>query len=274
VSGVELSRVSVSYDGVLVLDEVALAVPSGGWVCLIGPNGAGKTTLLRSIAGLVAFSGVIRVADRPVSVLGRRDLSRLIAYVPQRSQVPESMTVTDYLLLGRTPYIHYLGMEGRRDRAVVAGVMNRLDLTDIADRPLGSLSGGELQRAILGRALAQQAPVLLLDEPTSALDVGHQQQVLEMVDALRREQGLTVVSAMHDLTLAGQFADRLTLLAGGVAVASGTARAVLTEGAIRRYYGAAVRILHGPEGGVLVIPIRSETEAAEAVPATGHERHR
>jgi iron complex transport system ATP-binding protein len=269
-SGVELDRVSVSYDGVRVLDEVTLAVPPGAWVCLIGPNGAGKTTLLRSIAGLVAYSGEVRLAGRPAARFGRRDLSRLIAYVPQRSQVPEAMSISDYLLLGRTPYIHYLGTEGRRDMSIVAGVMNRLELTDLAGRPLGSLSGGELQRAILGRALAQQAPILLLDEPTSALDVGHQQQVLELVDALRREQGLTVVSAMHDLTLAGQFADRLTLLAGGAAVSSGPARKVLTEGAIRRYYGAAVRVLQGPEGGVLVIPTRSEAppedRGSEAVP--------
>jgi cobalamin transport system ATP-binding protein len=256
VSGVDVDRVSVSYDGSRVLDEVTLDVSPGGWVCLIGPNGAGKTTLLRSIAGLAAFSGRVHVGDRPVAGLGRRDLARLLAYVPQRSHVPEGMTITDYLLLGRTPYVHYLGKEGRRDLAVVAAVMSRLELRDLAGRSLGSLSGGELQRAILGRALAQQAPVLLLDEPTRALDVGHQQQVLELVDALRREESLTVISAMHDLTLAGQFADELLLLDGGRAIASGSARTVLTEEAIRRHYGATVRVVDDPVGGVLVIPLR------------------
>jgi iron complex transport system ATP-binding protein len=251
-----MDRVSVSYDGARVLREVTLGVPPGGWICLIGPNGAGKTTLLRSIAGLVPFAGRVRVGERRVDRLDRRELSRLIAYVPQRSQVPEAMTVTDYLLLGRTPYIHYLGTESRRDLGVVAGIVNRLELRDLAGRPLGSLSGGELQRAILGRALAQQAPVLLLDEPTSALDIGHQQQVLELVDALRREQSLTVVTAMHDLTLAGQFPDELLLLDGGRAVAWGTARDVLTEGTIERHYGARVQVAAAPGGGVLVVPMR------------------
>jgi iron complex transport system ATP-binding protein len=270
VSGVEVDRVTVSYDGTRVVDEVTLDVPPGGWVCLIGPNGAGKTTLLRSIAGLVAFSGVVHVKDRPVARLGRRELARLMAYVPQRSQVPDGMTITDYLLLGRTPYIHYLGTEGRRDLAVVAAVMRRLELRDLAGRPLGSLSGGELQRAILGRALAQQAPVLLLDEPTSALDVGHQQQVLELVDALRREERLTVISAMHDLTLAGQFADELLLLDGGRTVASGPARTVLTERTIERHYGAKVRVVDDQGRGVLVVPIRDGAESrAESTGAVG-----
>ena len=264
-SGVELDGVSVSYEGARVLGEVSLGVPAGAWICLIGPNGAGKTTLLRSIAGLVDFAGRISVSDRPVDRLGRRELSRLMAYVPQRSQVPEAMTVTDYLLLGRTPYIHYLGTESRRDLGIVAGVMNRLELRALAGRPLGSLSGGELQRAILGRALAQQARVLLLDEPTSALDIGHQQQVLELVDALRSEQSLTVVTAMHDLTLAGQFADELLLLDGGRAVAWGPARDVLTEGTLERHYGARVRVVEAPAGGVQVIPMReSRTEGAGA----------
>jgi iron complex transport system ATP-binding protein len=123
-------------------------------------------------------------------------------------------------------------------------------------RPLGSLSGGELQRVILGRAFAQRAPVLVLDEPTSALDVGHQQQVLELVDSLRKEQDLTIISAMHDLTLAGQFADRLILLRDGGIVAEGTAEQVLTEKAIGSHYGASVKVVRA-NGTVVVVPTRS-----------------
>jgi iron complex transport system ATP-binding protein len=167
------------------------------------------------------------------------------------------MTVADYVTLGRTPYIPYLGMEGSRDLEVVSAVLERLELAPLADRPLGSLSGGEGQRAVLARALAQEAPVLLLDEPTAALDVGHQQQVLELVDELRRERGLTVLSAMHDLTLAGQFAEQLVLLDDGRTVASGPARAVLTEATIRRHYGASVRILVDADGGIAVLPTRT-----------------
>ncbi|MGH2699205.1 MAG: ABC transporter ATP-binding protein, partial [Actinomycetota bacterium] len=215
------------------------------------------TTVLRAIAGLLPHSGFVELTGIAASSLDRRRLSQLVAYVPQRPTIPTSMSVTDYVLMGRTPYIPYLGTEGRRDMQVAADVIERLDLGSFAGRPLGSMSGGEVQRAVLGRALAQQAPLLLLDEPTAALDVGHQQQVLELIDELRTEHALTVISAVHDLTLAGQFADRLMLLSGGRAVAEGSAHAVLTESVIREHYGATVRILEGTDGSVVVIPIRS-----------------
>ena len=262
-TAVSLSGVSVAYDGLPVLRGVSTRVGPGDWLALIGPNGAGKTTLLRAVAGLLPHRGRVALGDVDVSAAPRRRLARLVAYVPQRPTLPEAMTVADYVLLGRTPYVPYLGTETRRDRRIVAEVLDRLDLGPLRDRPLGSLSGGEAQRAVLGRALAQRAPVLLLDEPTAALDVGHQQQVLELVDALRTEGGLTVLSAMHDLTLAGQFADRLLLLVGGRAVAEGPAAVVLTEGAIREHYGARVRILQDARGGVVVVPHREPPTRAE-----------
>jgi len=135
------------------------------------------------------------------------------------------------------------------------GALRRLELEGFAERPLGSLSGGELQRAVLARALAQEAPVLLLDEPTTALDLGRQQLVLELVDALRAD-GLTVVTTMHDLTLAGQYAERLVLLDGGSVVAEGTAAEVLSAPNVASHYGANVRIVED-EGGVFVLPVRS-----------------
>lgn len=267
-TAVEVSGVSVSYDGVPVVRELSVRVPGGEWLGLIGPNGAGKTSLLRAVAGLVPHAGRIALEGAEVSAMTRRRLSQTVAYVPQRPVIPEGMVVTDYVLLGRTPYIPYLGTETRRDREVVADVLDRLELRELAERPLGSLSGGEVQRAVLARALAQQAPVLLLDEPTAALDVGHQQQVLELVDGLRGEHGLTVVSAMHDLTLAGQFADRLVLLSGGRAVAEGPATDVLTEGLIREHYGARVRILRDARGGIVVVPTRKpRPTAVEEAPA-------
>jgi iron complex transport system ATP-binding protein len=166
------------------------------------------------------------------------------------------MTVTDYVLMGRTPYISYLGSEGSTDVRVVADALDRLELGELADRALETLSGGELQRALLARALVQEAPVLLLDEPTAALDVGHQQQALELVDQLRAERSLTVLSAMHDLTLAAQFAEELALLDRGAVVAFGPPRAVLHEDAIRTHFGASVRVVDD-ENGIVVIPTRS-----------------
>jgi iron complex transport system ATP-binding protein len=266
---VEVAHLCVAHNGRPVLRDLNLRVSAGGWLGLIGPNGAGKTTLLRAVAGLVPFSGHARVADSPVAVSGRRRLAQLVAYVPQRPELPATMTVTDYVLLGRTPYISYLGMESSGDLQVVSGVLERLELAPLAERPLGSLSGGEGQRAVLARALAQEAPVLLLDEPTAALDVGHQQQVLELVDELRRERALTVISAMHDLTLAGQFAEQLVLLDGGRMVASGSTRSVLTEATIRRHYGASVRILVDADGGIAVLPTRTGRSVARQVDGSG-----
>ena len=270
-TALDLRDVSVWFDGTPALKELSLSVPTGAWVSVIGPNGAGKTTLLRGIAGLVRCGGEIRLGGAAISSLGRRALAQLVAFVPQRPSISPTMTVTDYVLMGRTPYISYLGSESRADLEVVADVLERLELGPFADRALGSLSGGELQRVVLGRALAQQATVLLLDEPTSFLDIGHQQQVLAMVDELRLEHGLTIVTTMHDLTLAGQFADTLLLLDGGRAVAAGPARTVLTEGTIREHYGASVRVLDGPEGGILVIPVRPQRKVPSRSPADSDE---
>jgi iron complex transport system ATP-binding protein len=182
------------------------------------------------------------------------------------------MTVTDYVLLGRTPYITLFGTESRHDRAVAAGVLARLELDELATRVLGSLSGGEAQRAVLGRALAQEAPLLLLDEPTAALDVGHGQHVLELVDELRAERGLTVVAAMHDLTLAGEFSDRLALLAAGRVIAEGTAREVLRERVLARHYGAELRIIEDGSGGIVVLPRHRPRPAIEGIDADAWRR--
>ena len=253
---VTIERLAVAYNGTRVVDGLSIAIGGGEWTTVIGPNGAGKTTVLRAIAGLVDYSGEIRLGDRDVHEIGRRSLAQTVAYVPQRPYIPVSMSVTDYALMGRTPYISYLGVEGRGDLAAVAEVLERLELGPFADRALGSLSGGEVQRAVLARALAQQTEILLLDEPTSALDVGYQQQVLELVDSLRREDRLTVVSTMHDLTLAGQFADSLLLLDSGRAVVCGPPPEVLHEDTIRRHYGASVRVISEPGGGLVVVPTR------------------
>jgi iron complex transport system ATP-binding protein len=260
---VELRGVSVALDGRPVLTGLGLAIAGGSRLGLIGPNGSGKTTLLRAIAGLVPYQGEIRIGDDPGGSLSRRELARRIAMVPQNPVIPAGITVAEYVLMGRTPYIPTFGTESRRDREIVASVLEHLDLAALADRRLEALSGGERQRAVLARALAQQAPVLLLDEPTTGLDVGHQQQVLELVDTLRDDLDLTVVSAMHDLTLAGQFADQLVLLDGGRVAAAGPARAVLTEEVIARHYHASVRVLEDPGGGLVVVPVRPPVHTAE-----------
>jgi iron complex transport system ATP-binding protein len=251
VTVLSLERLTVELGGRNVVDGVSFAVERGEWVTVIGPNGAGKSTLLRSVAGLIGHRGRIALDGEELRRLGRREVARRVAIVPQSPLMPVAMSVREYVLLGRTPYVSYAGREGRRDRSATEEAMVRLDLAELAARPLGTLSGGERQRAVLARALAQEAPLLLLDEPTSALDAGRQQEALELIDGLRLDAGLTVLAAMHDLTLAGQYASRLLLLSGGRIVARGAPGEVLTEPLIAEHYGARVRIVDGA-----VIPVR------------------
>jgi iron complex transport system ATP-binding protein len=251
---IETRDLWVRFGPVAAVRGLTFRAETGGWTALIGPNGAGKTSALRALAGLVPYEGEVTLEGRDARRLGRRALARLVAFVPQKPETPPALTVAEYVLLGRTPHIAYLGGEGRSDRDAATRALRRLDLEDFAQRPLGSLSGGELQRAVLARALAQEAPVLLLDEPTTSLDLGRQQLVLELVDALRRD-GLTVMTTMHDLTLAGQYAERLVLLDGGSVVAEGTAAEVLSAPNVSAHYGANVRVVED-EAGVFVLPLR------------------
>jgi iron complex transport system ATP-binding protein len=247
--------VGVVLDGHPIITGIDVDVAAGEWLTIIGPNGAGKSTFLRAIGGLLAATGRIELFGRPLSTLRRRDRARLVASVAQDPIVPPGMAVIDYVLLGRTPYIPVLGGESRSDRDAVDDVLRRLDLDRFAGRRLESLSGGERQRVFLARALAQGPRMLLLDEPTSALDIGHQQEVLELVDKLRRNDGLTVVATMHDLSVAGEYAERLVLMDGGRVVAAGVPRGVLTEDLLARHYRARVRVIDG-EHGPLVVPVR------------------
>ena len=167
---------SVTLGRTQVVRELSTTVRRGEWVALIGPNGAGKTTILRALAGLVSFAGQILLEGQALSTSSRREIARRVALVPQQPQTPAELTVAEYVLLGRTPHIGYLATETRTDRLAAERAIARLALRPFAERMLGSLSGGELQRVVLARALAQEAPILLLDEPTSALDLGRQQQ--------------------------------------------------------------------------------------------------
>lgn len=254
---IRVRSLTVRLDGRPVVDGVDLDADRGQWVGLIGPNGAGKTTVLKAIAGLVESRGSVVVdRGRPVSI---RERARTIGFVPQRPVTPPSMRVIDYVMLGRSPHIGYLRSETSHDVAVGREALADLGMSEYSRRSLGTLSGGELQRVVLARVITQQTPVVLLDEPTASLDMGSAQQVLGVIDDLRRDRGLTVVSAMHDLTLAAQFCDRLVMISAGVVAASGSATTVLTETSIRIHYGASVRVFNDDAGGVVVVPLRDRT---------------
>ena len=271
---IELDTVTVRFEDQTVVDAVSASVGRGEWIGVIGANGAGKTTLLRAVAGLVEYQGAIRLDGRDAAPLGRRERAHAVSYVPQSPEMPGDMSVFDYVLLGRTAHISYLAVESSHDLAHCRTLIERLELAHLARRHLSTLSGGERQRVVLARALAQEAPVLLMDEPTSALDMAHRIEALEIVDELRHEWELTVVSVLHDLTLAGQFADRLLLLGGGSVIALGTPAEVLDEAVLEKAFGSPVRIIRTEDGDLVIAPRRSRAGGGNRSRRDGREEAR
>ncbi|MCH7845473.1 MAG: ABC transporter ATP-binding protein [Acidobacteria bacterium] len=261
---VALDDVSVQLGGTTILDHLSLEIAAGTWVSMIGPNGAGKTTVLRCITGAVPYQGTVQIGSSGVAEMQVREVARMVAIVPQHPTLPEGMRVVDYVLLGRTPHRGAMTSESEHDLLLVGQVLDALDLERFADRDVATLSGGELQRVVIARALAQDTPILLLDEPTTGLDIGAQQEVMELIDRLRSQRELTVLSAMHDLNVAGQFTERIVLVSGGRVVADGAPGDVLTPELIDRHYGATVRV-EQDAGRVVVVPIRARLGADESL---------
>ncbi len=255
-STIELQSVSVARGGVDVIRDLSLVVDPGSWCVVVGPNGAGKSSLIGAIAGTLRHRGRLLIDGVDVGDLSPRERARLVAVVPQQPLLPFGMSVTEYVMLGRTAHLPPFGREGARDRQIVGETLERLDLDWLSHRDIASISGGEMQRALIGRAIVQHTKVLLLDEPTNALDIRHQQQALEVVDALRREDDLTVLSALHDLTLAAQYGEKVALLTCGTLISEGRPIEVLTEERVAAIYGADVIVRIDPEVGLVVLPRR------------------
>ncbi|WP_326525236.1 ABC transporter ATP-binding protein [Sphingomonas sp.] len=252
--------IDVRLGGRLVLDALSLTLAPGSLVGVIGPNGAGKSTLLRAMTGLVApDSGGIAIDGVPLPSVPRRDLARRIAYLPQGQTVHWPISVERLVSLGRLPHLAPMSRVGARDATAIERAMERADVLRFRDRPATELSGGERARALLARALAVEAPALLVDEPLAALDPGHQ---IDVVELLRREAhaGLFVVVVLHDLTTAARYCDRLVLLDAGRIVADGAPLEVLTPERLASVYGVSARIADG-----LVVPLaRIDRPADEA----------
>lgn len=267
--GLSCRSVTVQVKGAVLLSDISLDVAAGEWLSVVGPNGAGKTSLLRAIACLAPHSGEVAVGGTRLETLRPGARARLVALVPQHPVVPAGIAVADYVLLGRTPHLGPFGAEGPADRAVADRVIDQLDLGRYRTRLVSSLSGGERQRVVLARALAQESPVLLLDEPTTGLDIGYQQEVLDLLSRLRSELGVAIVSTMHDLTLAGAYADDLALLAGGKLVAWGPVATTLTEENLSLITRARVRLLN--DGGTMIVvpSLRTERSARNDPRPTG-----
>jgi len=225
--------ITVERDGRLLADSIDVDVPSGTFVGLLGPNGSGKSTLLKSIYRVVRpNAGMVRLDGQDMSDLDGRALARRLAVVAQESDIVFELTVRELVLLGRIPHKGNFERDSELDHAIVADCLAQVGMADAMSRIVGTLSGGEKQRVLVARALAQQPEVLVLDEPTNHLDIRHQLELLDLVRGL----GLTTFAALHDLNLAAEYCDHLYVLDGGRVVGSGTPAEVLTAEMIRSVF--------------------------------------
>ncbi|RPI28812.1 MAG: ABC transporter ATP-binding protein [Chloroflexota bacterium] len=252
----EIRSVSQSFGSRPVLHEVSLNVEAGQVAALIGPNGAGKTTLLRTASGVLGpKSGSIWICGQDLLSLSPASRASKLAVVPQARNLPEAFTVHQTVLLGRTPYLGWLGQPSKKDLDRTHWALERANLLPLSDRLIGELSGGEQQRVLLARALAQETPILLLDEPTAHLDLRHQASLLQLVQELAHEQGLAVLMALHDLNLVALYADVVALMVAGMIKALGVPKDVLTSENLEDAYDVSLSVVTHPEYGTpLVLP--------------------
>jgi iron complex transport system ATP-binding protein len=250
----EVNALHAQYGSRPVLKNIGLSVKPGEILGIIGPNGAGKTTLIRALSGVLPLaSGSVTIHGRDIAAMKPAERARKVAVVPQARSLPPAFTGWELALLGRTPHINWLGQTTRQDEQRVLRALERAQALDLAERRLGELSGGEQQRLLLARALAQEAPLLLLDEPTTHLDLQHQVSLLSQVYGLAREENLAVVVALHDLNLVARFADRVALLVEGELRAVGQPAEVLTPELLAQVYRLPLQVLRSAASGRPVI---------------------
>jgi iron complex transport system ATP-binding protein len=251
----KIQNLSVSYDTRQILHDVSLQVQSGEVLALIGPNGAGKSTLIRAASGVIPYGGHVRPNGDDFASMSPIQRARYIATVPQAVSMPPAYTVWETVLLGRTPYLGFLGQPSKKDEEIARQALERVSALSFAERRVGELSGGEQQRILLARALCQSTPILLLDEPTAHLDLQYQVSLLELVKELAHNDNLAVLVALHDLNLAAHYADRIALMVAGSIKAIGTAKEVLQPALIQEAYCLPVQVVQHPFLDVpLVLP--------------------
>lgn len=253
-----ITHLSAGYGKKIILEDINLTVEDGSVVALIGPNGSGKTTLIRAASGVLPLaSGELLVDGKPVNRLGEQERARLVSVVPQGRGLPPAFTVREVVALGRSPYLNWLGQYSEKDQEIVEDALLQTDLRDLAERPIAELSGGEQQRVLLARALAQQTGVMLLDEPTSHLDLQFQVNLMERVHRLAHPETSAseqhprraILAAVHDLNLLNLFADRAVLLVKGRIAAAGTPDEVLREEFLSEAYHIPLHILRDRQTG-------------------------
>jgi len=256
IRALKIEGLTVFYGKRCALQDITLEIPRGQVMALIGPNGAGKSTLIRAASGILPLqSGKIRTNGDEFTALPPMQRARYLAVVPQAVALPPAFTAWETVLMGRTPYLNFLGQTSAADEDIVRRALQRVDAFDFAERRVGELSGGEQQRILLARALAQATPILLLDEPTAHLDMQYQVALMQTICQLAHEDNLAVMIAMHDLNLAARYADSIALLVQGRLESVGSPAYVLTTERISQAYHLPVHVVPHPFQQVpLILP--------------------
>ena len=259
----EVDKITTGYATEDVLRDVSFDAAEGMVLALIGPNGSGKTTFIRAASGVLPLrSGSIRVGGRDITKLTNQERARLIAVVPQVRSLPPAFTTQEVVALGRTPYLNWLGKISEKDQEIIDQALEQTNLTDLADRNVYELSGGEQQRLFLARALAQEAPLLLLDEPTTHLDLKYQVNFMRLIYRLAHPldsesapgvKNRTVVIAIHDLNLLSRYADMVGLLVDGRLVELATPQVILNSALLSRAYSLPLHVIRDSETGMSVV---------------------
>ena len=254
----ELQSVGVAYGHTVVVKDITFQVMPGEMVGLIGPNGSGKSTIIKAISRVISLrSGKILLDGKDVFKMPRGDLARLLGVVPQMSILPSAFTAFEIVLMGRNPHLGLLQYESAKDMAITWQAMERTATQPLAERIVCELSGGEIQRVVIARVLAQQSKSILLDEPTANLDIRHQVEILDLIKNLCLENNLMVVIALHDLNLASQYCDRLILLNNGQIHAQGTPEEVINSRNIKEVYGADGCVYAHPVNGLPAVILKA-----------------
>jgi iron complex transport system ATP-binding protein len=250
-TAVAVRGLNLFYGQRRILREIELSVAVGEFLVLIGPNGTGKTSLLKAMAGLVPAEGEIAILGHPLAEYSRRQLARELAVVPQLTTSDFPFTVAETVLMGRSPHLGLLELEGSEDSRLARQAMEFTEIAHLAGRRLDELSGGERQRVLIARAICQQPRIILLDEPTASLDPAHQVRILDLLEQLRRQQGMTVLMVSHDLNLAAMYGGRLALMSEGRITGVGTPAEVLTVERLEACYGCRMEVARAERGGPL-----------------------
>ncbi len=247
-----ITDLTVRYGEKVVLNDISLEISRNKWTCLVGPNGAGKSTFLKALLGMAPYSGSIQ--DRGLEVF--RSHKRNVAFVPQHPQIPQGMTVAEYVMLGRSKRDGW-GNESLSSRSFVHTVLTQTHLYGMQNNLIAQLSGGEMQRALIARALAQEPELILLDEPTSALDLHHQISVLNNIELLK-DRGVTIISTMHDITLAAMFAEQIVVMKNGKVLLSGGSTEVIHSPELKRAFDDRIDVYTLDSGRPVIVASKNQ----------------